>query len=145
MFFEDNEKTNLEKCAFKYIFNTDIRGIQECKDRIVEINNTDMQQALSKPYQAEHKLTDEIYKRVLDLIFQKIETSVNGCLVEDLSGVEYLANNYNVKFEEFLGTILFGCFIERKIDLYSWFGSAILIKVAPSKSKSKHNLLLKKI
>ncbi|HZE71058.1 MAG TPA: hypothetical protein VE135_16230 [Pyrinomonadaceae bacterium] len=75
-------------------------------------------------------LGPKTYESVITTLGHKIEGAIRHCLVEDLLEVEYITNNYNVSYVDFLHSLAFAYRVDKKIVVQPWFGSSILIREA---------------
>ncbi len=74
----------------------------------------------------EHSLTQETYERIM----RNIEFKLQGtfCYSEDMTEIEYLTNNYDATFVDFIMTLIYSQFARKDIKILPWFGSSMLIK-----------------
>jgi hypothetical protein len=119
------ESDDPEAYAFKHAFK--LKGKPLIPNNRVVSSGNDLYGELNKAHFFEHSLPRISYDRAISHITQKIESSSTNCLVEDLLGVEYITNNYNVSYDEFIHTLVFATYVDRRIAVNPWFGSSVLI------------------
>jgi hypothetical protein len=127
---DTNDPTNY---LFKFVFKPSDQQRGEVRGKVFTPDA--MPKFLQDDNAEEGMLDGGIYDRVIKLLEHKIEGSSRNCLVEDLLEVEYIVNNYNVSYPDFIQSLVFAYYVDKKIVLQPWFGSSILLKrSAPGQS-----------
>jgi hypothetical protein len=123
-----NDQLDPGNYLFKFVFKPSDQQREEVRGKV--FTATSMPKFLQDDNIEEGILEKGIYERVLRLLEHKVEGSPRNCLVEDLLEIEYIVNNYNVTYLDFIQSLAFAYYVDKKIVLQPWFGSSILVKRA---------------
>lgn len=85
---------------------------------------------ITSPLIADNLLSNEVYRKVLSSLLYRIQAARRNSLVEDLLEIEYISNSYNVSYEEFIHSLAFAYFVDKKVLVQPWFGSSVILKQA---------------
>jgi hypothetical protein len=113
---------------FKFIFKPSSQMREEVKSKVLPSNN--LPNLLKDDVVEEGVLRPEAYRSVLNSLKDKIDNSPRKSLVEDLLEIEYIMNNYNVGYAEFIQSLAYAYHVDKQIMIQPWFGSSVLIRQA---------------
>ncbi len=74
----------------------------------------------------DHSLSSVVCERIWSILEQKLENM--GMFIQDVMDPEFITKHYGVSYSQFIAALAYLKYTERKIEVFSWFGSSILIK-----------------
>lgn len=113
---------------FKFIFKPTGQIREAVKGKVLPSNS--LPTFLKDDIVEEIVLRREVYRSVLSSLKDKIDNSPRKCLVEDMLEIEYIMNNYNVSYAEFIQSLAYAYHVDKQIMIQPWFGSSVLIRQA---------------
>jgi hypothetical protein len=126
LIYAGGDRNKSENYLFKYSFQPSKPKSEGGLARVLD----EQPEFLSNSLIAENLLPEDVYRKVMNALLLRVQCARRNSLVEDLLEVEYISSSYNVTYQEFIHSLAFAYFVDKKIVIQPWFGSSVIIKEA---------------
>jgi hypothetical protein len=126
LIYGGGDRTQSENYLFKYSFQPIKTKSEGGPSRVLD----ELPDFLSNSLIADNLLSEDVYRKVMNALLYRVQCARRNSLVEDLLEIEYISNCYSVSYQDFVHSLAFAYFVDKKIVIQPWFGSSVIIKEA---------------